>query len=280
MACEAWQRVHIDYCGPFLQKYHALVIIDAYSKWPEVFLTDQPNSNFTIRALRKVFSREGAPLVVVSDNGSHFSASCVTKWLQNIGCRHLFTAPRHPRSNGLAENFVGTLKRAIASSSPKSLDELDCSVDNFLLQYRNCAHSSTGETPAKLCKSRALRSNMLGLDTAEVSYFKGNDFRPSTGIVLNNLGKAMVRILDLDDLTVHRRHIDQVLYKDSGQLSNTSNLPIVSNDTSISDSIVSTEEQPGIRRSERLRQLPQKNYRNPQLHSSCSGCDDCTINDI
>lgn len=31
-----WERVHIDYAGPFLH-YLFLIIVDVYSKWPEVF---------------------------------------------------------------------------------------------------------------------------------------------------------------------------------------------------------------------------------------------------
>ncbi|CAH8568515.1 unnamed protein product [Dicrocoelium dendriticum] len=267
MTCEPWQR-----------KHHALVVVDSYSKWPEVFLTDKPNSAFTVRALRKVFSREGVPLAVVSDNGSHFSASEVTNWLQSLGCRHLFTAPRHPCSNGLAENFFATLKRSITSYVPTSFDELDRCVDNFLLQYRNCVHSSTGDTPAKLCKSRPLRSNMLGLGTAEVSYFRGNDLRPSSGIIVNNIGNRMVRILDLDDCSVHRRHVDQIRYKDSGQLSFNSVCTENTNVDSVSDPHEYSEQNQPPRRSARLQQKPQLNYRNLELHSSCGGCDNCTNN--
>ena len=31
-----WQRIHIDYAGPFLGRSF-LVVVDAHSKWPEVF---------------------------------------------------------------------------------------------------------------------------------------------------------------------------------------------------------------------------------------------------
>ena len=74
VTCEVFQWVHADYCGPFLGKYYALVIIDAFSRWPEVFLTTSCNAEFTQRALRKVFSREGVPAALVTDNGSHFTA--------------------------------------------------------------------------------------------------------------------------------------------------------------------------------------------------------------
>ncbi|CAH8821629.1 unnamed protein product [Trichobilharzia szidati] len=160
-SCEVWQRIHADYCGPFLNSYYALIIVDSYSGWPEVIITDSPNAKFTHRALRKIFSRQGIPDVLVTDNGTHFTEKNFNDWLKHIGCRHLYTAPRHPQSNGLAENFVRTLKSAIASMSPKNFDELERCVDNFLLQYRNAEHTSTHESPAKLFKSRILRKHLM-----------------------------------------------------------------------------------------------------------------------
>ncbi|MBM6549361.1 RNase H-like domain-containing protein, partial [Streptococcus dysgalactiae] len=276
LSCEPWQRVHMDYCGPFLQKYYALVVIDSYSKWPEVMFTDRPSAEFTIRALRKVFSREGVPIAVVSDNGSHFSASCVTQWLQSLGCRHLFTAPRHPQSNGLAENFVGTLKRAILSCNPVTFDQLDRFVDNFLSQYRNSIHSSTNHSPTQLSKSRNLRSNMLSLSSVEVSFYRGNDFRPCTGVVVDKIGSRMRKIIDLQDGSIHRSHADQIVYKDSGQLcsdvfhfDNPTNDPILDNTNT-------NGEVNEPRRSKRLRSKPIRDYRNPGTHSSCGECGDCT----
>ena len=36
---EPMQRIHADYCGPFLDRYYILVVEDAYSKFPEAFIT-------------------------------------------------------------------------------------------------------------------------------------------------------------------------------------------------------------------------------------------------
>ncbi|CAH8521992.1 unnamed protein product, partial [Schistosoma intercalatum] len=44
VSSEAWQRIHADYCGPFLGEYYALVVIDSSSKWPEIFFTTSPSS--------------------------------------------------------------------------------------------------------------------------------------------------------------------------------------------------------------------------------------------
>ena len=89
------QRIHVDYCGPFLSKYYALVIEDSFSKYPDVFLT---TNAFTQWALRRFFARKGVPNTIVSDNGTHFAADTLQTWLKSIRCHSLFTAPRHPTS--------------------------------------------------------------------------------------------------------------------------------------------------------------------------------------
>ncbi|GAA53375.1 hypothetical protein CLF_110096 [Clonorchis sinensis] len=172
----------------------------------ELFLTTSPSAEFTQQALRKVFSHEGVPTVLVTDNGTHFTAKFLEEWLKSLGCGRLFTAPRHPQSNGLAENFVRTLKSAIISFSPTTFVELDRGIDNFLIQYRNAVHSATGKSPAFLFKSRSLRTSLDCAQMANVTFVKGNDLRPATGIILSSSGKRMVTILDLDDLSSHRRH--------------------------------------------------------------------------
>ncbi|CAH8848937.1 unnamed protein product [Trichobilharzia szidati] len=93
--------------------------------------------------------------------------------------------------------------------SPKNFDELERCVDNFLLQYRNVEYTSTHEIPAKLFKSRILRKHLMST-TSDVHYYRGNDYRPSVGIILQKLGNRMVKILDIEDHSIHNRHLDQV----------------------------------------------------------------------
>ena len=205
----AMQRLHADYCGPFMDRFYALVIEDAYSKYPEVFFTTAATADFSKRALRRFFSREGIPQALVTDNGTHFTGEELQSWLRTIGCRSVFTAPRHPASNGLAERFVRTLKTAISTTAPRTRDELEQAVDSFLLQYRNAVHPSTGKAPAMLFKGRTLRTT-VDIDSTDVMFFRGNNSRPCRGLLLGNLGNRMYNILDCDDGSVHRRHIDQV----------------------------------------------------------------------
>lgn len=205
----AMQRVHADYCGPFLDRYYALVVEDSYSKFPDVFITPKATADFTKRALRRYFAREGIPQALVTDNGTHFTGEEVQSWLRSIGCRSVFTAPRHPASNGIAERFVRTLKTAISTAAPATKDELEQAIDAFLLQYRNAAHPSTGKSPAILFKGRNLRT-AADLESTDVLFYRGNDSRPCRGLLLGRLGSRMYNVLDRGDGSVHRRHIDQM----------------------------------------------------------------------
>ncbi|VDP73505.1 unnamed protein product [Echinostoma caproni] len=128
-----------------------------------------------MRVLRKCFSREGVPQVLVTDNGSQFCAVELKTWLDSIGCRYLCKAPRHPCSNEAAEILLKTVKSVISSSNPRTIVELEILLDNFLLQYRNAAHATIKESPAKLFIARSLRSSLRYVDSSDV-YVRGNNY--------------------------------------------------------------------------------------------------------
>ena len=44
-----WQRIHIDYAGPFMDRMF-LIVVDAHSKWPEVFTVKQATATTTCSA--------------------------------------------------------------------------------------------------------------------------------------------------------------------------------------------------------------------------------------
>nr|XP_034954613.1 uncharacterized protein K02A2.6-like [Zootoca vivipara] len=69
-----WNRLHIDFVGPYLGKMF-LVVVDAYSKWLEVALVPSPTLAAIIKVLRQLFATHGLPGTLVSDNGAAFVSS-------------------------------------------------------------------------------------------------------------------------------------------------------------------------------------------------------------
>ena len=54
-ATAPWQRIHVDFAGPFLGKMF-IIIVDAYSKWPEILPMVSTSSESTIEVLRSLFA--------------------------------------------------------------------------------------------------------------------------------------------------------------------------------------------------------------------------------
>ncbi|XP_064464403.1 uncharacterized protein K02A2.6-like isoform X2 [Ornithodoros turicata] len=107
-----WHRLHADFAGPF-KGHMFLIVMDAHSKWPEVFIMGKTTTKHTIEKLHELFSRFGIPESFVTDNGPQFVSQEFKDFLKKMGIRHVTTTPYHTSSNGLAERFVQSLKTAL-----------------------------------------------------------------------------------------------------------------------------------------------------------------------
>ena len=156
-----WKRIHIDYAGPFMNSMF-LIVVDAHSKWLEVFKTTRSSSQDTSNCLTSIFAKYGLPEHIVSDNGTCFTSYEFQRYLDQYGIRHTTTSPGHPASNGLAERYVGFFKQQMRklSNSELSIEER---IQKILFSYRTTPHPSTGETPAKLLMGRELRTRFSNL---------------------------------------------------------------------------------------------------------------------
>ena len=63
-----WERLHIDFAGPFEDKYW-LVVVDALSKWTDVKPLRTITTLTLCNALDEIFVNFGLPQIIVSDNG-------------------------------------------------------------------------------------------------------------------------------------------------------------------------------------------------------------------
>ncbi|XP_055615351.1 uncharacterized protein K02A2.6-like [Toxorhynchites rutilus septentrionalis] len=155
-----WQRIHVDYAGPLEGEYY-LIVVDAYSKWPEILPTKSITAKATINLLRSVFTNKGMPEVLVSDNGTQFTSAEFKEFCVENGVEHMTTAPFHPQSNGQAERFVDTFKRAVRKIQEGEVS-IRMALDTFLLTYRTTPNLNTpnGRSPAELMYNRRLRTSL------------------------------------------------------------------------------------------------------------------------
>ena len=102
-----WQKIAIDIKFPLpnSEKRYLIVIVDHFSKWPEVIATNPISSDEVLRALKKVFSRLGYPGEIVSGNGKQLIPTKVTAYLNEVGIRTKRVPLYAPSQNGLVERF-------------------------------------------------------------------------------------------------------------------------------------------------------------------------------
>ena len=154
-----WRRVHLDFAGP-VEGQVFLVAVDAYSKWPEVVMMQDTTASTTIQELRSLFARWGIPQQLVTDNGPQFVAQEFQMFVKANNIKHVKSSPYHPATNGLAERFVQTLKRALKVSKHERRT-LQHRVAQFLLNYRNAQHATTEENGTALQSPEALEPDEL-----------------------------------------------------------------------------------------------------------------------
>ena len=52
-----WQRIHMDFIGPFIKGNIYFIFVDAHSKWPEVLdMHSNTTTQCTIMVLRHIFA--------------------------------------------------------------------------------------------------------------------------------------------------------------------------------------------------------------------------------
>lgn len=150
-------RLHIDYAGPYDGHWFS-VIVDALAKWPEIYIMPSTTSSVTLNKLKECFARFGLPEVIVSDNGTQFTSHEFNDFCRLNGINHMTSPPYHPQSNGQAERFVDTFKRALLKS--KGEEVTPDALQTFLQTYRNTPNPSSlpAQTPAERMFGRPLRS--------------------------------------------------------------------------------------------------------------------------
>ncbi|GFT72185.1 uncharacterized protein K02A2.6 [Trichonephila clavipes] len=228
-----WERIHVDFAGPIFE-HTFFLIVDAHSKWLEVYPMKVTTTKKTIECLRDSFARFGLPRVLVSDNGSQFTSYAFQRFMHKNGVRHKTSAPFKPSSNGQAERYVATLKQSLRAMH-KYEGTIQQKLSTFLMQYRKAPNVTTTLSPAMLFLKRDIRTRIDLLlpelktkiqdklrrdnfkfrdrkfdvgDRVAVRVYRAANTRWKFGTIVNQDG-VLHYIIDVQG-TLVRRHFDQI----------------------------------------------------------------------
>ncbi|XP_023246922.1 uncharacterized protein LOC106642194 [Copidosoma floridanum] len=196
-----FQRVHIDFAGPYLNN-NFYILVDAFTKWPEVRVVKNMLTEPTVQICREIFSCFGIPQVLVSDNGRTFVSEVFERFIKENGIVHRLTAPYHPASNGQAERYVQTIKKALAKIETSV--SLSSELQNILAHYRAMPHAQTGMSPAELMFGRKPR---LGETVIARDYQYKSKWQHGT--IVKRVGHLHY-VVRLESGKEWNRHVDQL----------------------------------------------------------------------
>ena len=91
-----------------------LLLCDYFSKFPFVCrLRQNCSSEAVIDQMKQIFSEQGIPLIVRSDNGPHYTSHAFRNFTQTHAFSHITSSPHYSQSNGFIEEQIKTVKRTL-----------------------------------------------------------------------------------------------------------------------------------------------------------------------
>lgn len=148
---QVWSKVGTDLFE--YKKRHYVVCVDYFSKFPELEKIEDQTSKCVVDALKRIFSCQGIPNVVMSDNGPCYQSSVFREFANSWGFQHITSSPGHSQSNGQAENYVKTLKSLLKNAE---LGKTDFRL--AILEYRTMPIDGLNKSPSEVLYGRQLRT--------------------------------------------------------------------------------------------------------------------------
>ena len=162
-----WEVVHTDFYGPLPTGEYLLVVIDRYSRFPEVEIVRSTKASAVIPKLDKIFATHGIPTVLKSDNGPPYNSKEYESYLEALRIKPEFSTPYWPQGNAEAERFMQPLGKALKTAQIQGRPWQQ-ELHRFLLQYRTAPHSTTGVPPAELLFNRTVKGKLPILNKRNV----------------------------------------------------------------------------------------------------------------
>jgi len=183
----------MDYMGPLPEtargNKHLLVVMDHFTKWCEVFPTQNQRASTVADILvNRVFSRFGPPTIIHSDQGRNFESNLMQEVCSLMGIHKSRTTAYHPQCDGQVERQNHTLQEMLAAFVSEHKDDWDSWVSLAVYAYNTSCHESTGFSPYELVFGRSPRTPLeLDLDIPLKHPCSQSEYSQSVRKVLHSL---------------------------------------------------------------------------------------------
>ena len=141
-----WQDLTTDFLK-FNNKAY-LIIANAFSKYPFTFKMSTIAADKVAHKFTQIFSQNGTPKHLSTDNGPPFSSETFAKFLSNQRVDYITSSPHYPKSYGFIKWQIKTIKTALATltASRKTLHNLLLSLRPYIMTFASMGKQKNNMT--------------------------------------------------------------------------------------------------------------------------------------
>ena len=146
-----WSKLGADLFELHHENY--LLLVDYYSNFFEVMKLTSTKTPTIIKHCKTTFARHGIPDILISDNGPQFDNTEFARFAKEWNFTHKTSSPHYPKSNGLAERTIQTLKKVLKKARKDGTDP-----NLAILELRNTPRTNDLGSPVQRLFSRKTKT--------------------------------------------------------------------------------------------------------------------------
>ena len=149
-----FHTIHIDHKGPLRPSsndyLYCLVIVDAFSRFIQVYPTSSQSSQETISCMEQFITAFGIPQQVVHDNGTAFISTDFANWTYELGITLKPRTAYSPWTNGKVEVQNKHLTNYLRHFIDENGSNWSKFASKFAFAHNTAVNYSTGYTPYEI----------------------------------------------------------------------------------------------------------------------------------
>lgn len=154
-ASKPFDRISLDIVGPLpeagIQKLRFILTLqDDLTKFSMAYPISNATAEESCECLVHFISVFGIPKVIVTDQGSNFTADLFKRTCEFLKIKQIWSSPYHPQTQGALERSHSTMKEYLKSYVNENQTDWHKYVYTAILAYNSNVHCTTQFTPYEL----------------------------------------------------------------------------------------------------------------------------------
>ena len=117
-----WIDVGVDLLGPLPSGHSILVVVDYYSRYYEYSVLQSTTTEKVLDSLDDIFSRQGWPMTIKSDNGPQFRSDEFGEYCTHYAIQHLRVTAKWAQANGEVERQNASIMKRVRIAQAAGLN--------------------------------------------------------------------------------------------------------------------------------------------------------------